>query len=840
MLSYDQEKNHIKEINGQTIVLTELVNTKKLKYLIDNCETFYDSVDEETLKEWFKTDNTTNEEEKELSIEHKKKLYKTKLINYLKNVQNGTIQITYKQVSTNVGRYFCIGSSLQNHMRAFRHTLSADKYLDLDMENAHPMLLYQYCEKQDIECENLKDYALNRPKYLKYAENLGYKSKGAQKRYLLKMLNNDGMKCPSDELKPLYKELKTIRQLLTLQNPELKKYVVGNVGENYYNIRGKIMNIIMCERENEVLITLYNILKQNDISVDVLCFDGLMIRNTYEGDINELLRFCEKELNKAIGYKLRLTEKPMKEGIHIDPKLYENINISEYECALSRSEIKEYVKQCVYGDHAEYSEFFMKYYGDENMKIYENKKDIKFYHWDEDTKLWKEESTNMLYSYLRKLKRFFETEYEILNKALYKTTDKKTAKEKKLIKKTEEYQNLKIKTKEYEKGLKRLSSAPFIKSIFCFIGANKVDDKISNIINKSSYELPLKNQKVINLQTREVRPRTKKDLWSFELDVEYNEVDEKDEKIKEYITSLFKDKDTEEYVSKMIAYFLSGLTNARKFFTFYGSGRNGKSMLINFVESILSDKFSKTLSESAILKQKSQSGARPELIQLKNSRLSIVNELNDQELDGSMVKLLTGGDNLTCRALYSDEITFKTSSKILLLTNNLPNIDVSDVAMIDRIAFVPFNQKFEHNEKTIKYINDLKENYKNTFFSYFVRYFNRYETEGLKESALMMEAKKNYISDLNDIEMWLKENYEIIDLKTYEESTNKEELRVKQSDLYREYVDMCAYGKIKQKAKSKFRKTVLSMGVESKKSGVDCYLIKRKHIETTDNTVIEF
>lgn len=831
MLNYEQEKNHIKEINGQTIVLTEQVNTKKLKYIIDNFENFFEGIDEKKILEWFKSSDDMNEQDKKENIENKKKIYKTKLENYLKYVLNGEIQIRYKQTELNKGRYFCIGSSLQTHMRAFRHTLSSDYYYDLDMENAHPSLLYQYCEKKGIECENLKDYALNRPKYLKYASLLGYDTKNSQKSYLLKMLNNDAMKCPSEELKPLYKELKTIRQLLELQNPDLKSYVVKQTGEDYYNIRGKIMNHIMCECENTALIVLYNILKQNSIDADVLCFDGIMIRKTYTGDIIELLRFCEKEIEKTTGFKLRLTEKPMNEGFDIEPSLYENINISMYECSLTRKEIKEQVKECVYGDHAEYATFFMKYYGDENIKIFENKKDIKYYHWDEDFKLWKEETSVMLYAYIRKLKPLFDNEYDMLKRTLFNLTDKKDTKQKKEIKKTQQYEELKQKTKDYEKGLKRLSSAPFIKSIFCFIGATKLNERICDTINKSKYELPLKNKKVINIQTMEVRTRTKTDFWSFELDVDYEEKSEKDLKIKDYISSLFKDEDTEEYVSKLIAYMFSGLINARKFFTFYGSGRNGKSMLINIVENILSGNLSKTLSQNALIKQKAQSGARPDLIQLRYSRLSIVNELNDNELDGSMVKTLTGGDRLTCRALYSEEVSFKTQSKILLITNELPSIDTSDLAMLDRIAFIPFLQKFEHNEETQKYIDDIKENLLNTFFSYFIRYFNRYESEGLKESDMMLKAKKSYIKQMNEIEGWINDSFERVDIETYEASLTNEKtyLRIKPNQLWTEYTQMCKDTSTKGKGKIKFFKTINEMKpkIETKKSGVDYYLLKR-------------
>lgn len=842
MLTFNQEKNTIKNFNAQTIVLTEKVNTKKLKYIIDNFESFFEGVDESIVLEWFKADNVADEDEKLIRIEEKKRTYLTKLENYLKYTMNGEIEVSYKQTSLQKGRYFCIGSSLQTHMRGFRHTLSSDEYYDLDMSNAHPNLLYQFCLKTNIQCQNLKDYALNRDKYLKFAEELDVEGKGAQKRFMLKMLNNDEPeKAPSDKLKPLFDELKTIREILTLRNPEMKKYVIEKNEEEgksrdgkVYNLNGKVMNHIMCSLENETLICLYNILTQNKISADVLCFDGIMIRKeSYKGDIPTLLRFCEEQIKKTIGYELKLEEKPMNEGFEIDPKKYEKVNISKYECPLSKEQIKNHIESCVYGDHVEYADFFMSYYGDK-IKIYESRKgDLSFYHWNEDRLLWLEESGVRFMKHLQNIKFFFENSFERLNKQLLdlKKKQAKNDTQDKEEKKKErcEYMKMKKIVDEHKNAIKKLSSTPFLKSIISYLGASDLDEDIVEKMNKSKYQLPLKDGYLIDMKTKETRLRCKTDFWAYELDVSYEEENERDEKIKDYIKSLFEDEDTEKYVEKLVSYFFSGLIKDRSFYCWYGSGRNGKSAFLNMIDNVMSKRLLKTLSESAILQKKAQSGAREDIINLKDSRLAVVNETNEGDaIDSGMIKRLTGGDAITCRGLYKSEITFTTQSKILMLSNNLLQFDVSDQAMLDRVKFIPFKKIFAHNKEGGDMIEDLTKNYKNTFFSYFIRKFDLFLNEGLTESPIMLKAKEAYLSELNDVEEYIKENFEIVSSLEYNEVENKDLYRIKPNDLYKYYSEYCAENKVKRKQKQKFNKMVLDMGVIEKKSGVKYFLLKSK------------
>ena len=70
-----------------------------------------------------------------------------------KSLINNVVYLPSKNLKT-MGRLFAQSASLQNLPREFRGAIGTS-YYDLDMKNAHPSILLQYCQKNDIKCEAL-------------------------------------------------------------------------------------------------------------------------------------------------------------------------------------------------------------------------------------------------------------------------------------------------------------------------------------------------------------------------------------------------------------------------------------------------------------------------------------------------------------------------------------------------------------------------------------------------------------------------------------------------------------------------------------------------------------
>ena len=106
----------------------------------------------------------------------------TRLRNYLNKSKNGKINIKYHQ-NDNKGRNFADkGLSLQCLKRQIRQTICHEFYDDLDMVNAHPVILLHMCEENKIKTPFLKEYVNNRDQILK---DTGLSRDEAKKLYLM-------------------------------------------------------------------------------------------------------------------------------------------------------------------------------------------------------------------------------------------------------------------------------------------------------------------------------------------------------------------------------------------------------------------------------------------------------------------------------------------------------------------------------------------------------------------------------------------------------------------------------------------------------------------------------
>ena len=109
---------------------------------------------------------------------------------YYNNMKDHCIPVKY-HFSKNLqekGRLYAENSlSLQNFKKEIRHALGKDFYHDIDMVNAHPMLIMQYCKDNDIECHYLNKYVANRESILKKIQDYHSITRNEAKKLMLRL-----------------------------------------------------------------------------------------------------------------------------------------------------------------------------------------------------------------------------------------------------------------------------------------------------------------------------------------------------------------------------------------------------------------------------------------------------------------------------------------------------------------------------------------------------------------------------------------------------------------------------------------------------------------------------
>ena len=117
--------------NDRCIILNEIVDKEKLQYILDN--------------------NDFDEEVNNIA----KNYYDSK-------DDLGRKRIVYKQKSTHKDRYYAIGSCSTYLKKEIQNSIMPKNIKDIDMINAHPIILLNLCQKNDIVCNILKNYVENR------------------------------------------------------------------------------------------------------------------------------------------------------------------------------------------------------------------------------------------------------------------------------------------------------------------------------------------------------------------------------------------------------------------------------------------------------------------------------------------------------------------------------------------------------------------------------------------------------------------------------------------------------------------------------------------------------
>ena len=100
------------------------------------------------------------------------------------------------------------------------------------------------------------------------------------------------------------------------------------------------------------------------------------------------------------------------------------------------------------------------------------------------------------------------------------------------------------------------------------------------------------------------------------------------------------------------------------------------------------------------------------LMPLEGLRCGVSSELADQELlDTQMVRLITGGDDISGRGLNQDQKTFTTTVKPIIPCNSKPIIDASLTAIVDRMNYIPFDARFVSTDEEKETVCKEKHRY---------------------------------------------------------------------------------------------------------------------------------
>jgi P4 family phage/plasmid primase-like protien len=243
------------------------------------------------------------------------------------------------------------------------------------------------------------------------------------------------------------------------------------------------------------------------------------------------------------------------------------------------------------------------------------------------------------------------------------------------------------------------------------------------------------------------------------------------EKYKDLLNFLEDIQPNKEERDYMLTYLSIGLVgNLLELFTILtGSGRNGKSKLIELLKETMGDYFGSVQSQLFTRPRPDANSPDPGLLSLLKKRIVMASEPEkNNKLNSGFIKFITGRDSTTLRNCHSNDMVDFTAKFItLLICNDIPECDDMDNAFTKRLRCINFPTEFV-NEPTKDYqkkinvnINQNFDCWKLDFILLLIDYYKKYsKTHELKTTDNILKWTNQYKENTDMYLLFLNENTE--------------------------------------------------------------------------------
>lgn len=329
------------------------------------------------------------------------------------------------------------------------------------------------------------------------------------------------------------------------------------------------------------------------------------------------------------------------------------------------------------------SDFYIEQKAQGKIFSYGLKGSASIFIWMEREKIWTEIGNEHLMLFVGDtMQGFIHEKMEMIDNLVEKLRFEKASTMKALLE--DDFKFLKERHREYD--------SPFAMNEIAKCLVPRVhDEKLFAQLNANPYVLPILGGKIINFQTFGIRDRVFTDYCLEEVPTNYT--GKISPAFLKFISDIFlDDEEIIDFMRKIVGYSITGITKEQKLFICHGSGGNGKTRFLDLIANTFGKFYASA--DKGVLSNVEPGAANSSLFRIAGKRFVSIPETNRGEsLNEDVLKRLTGGDRITCRALYKEEIEFKPRWHLWLATNSLPNTS-NDYAIERRLVLIRFNARF--------------------------------------------------------------------------------------------------------------------------------------------------
>ena len=301
------------------------------------------------------------------------------------------------------------------------------------------------------------------------------------------------------------------------------------------------------------------------------------------------------------------------------------------------------------------------------------------FHWNEKTALWEQVDSNVVEAHITdSLIPLVEEVYTYLSSILISFFSNDNDRE--AIKKVQSsYFTILM---ELEKGCKTSNA------IFKYLLGKKLNPKFRQKIDHQTHLLSVKNG-VVDLRTKELRPRRRDDYMSFSTPYEYDpKIDTS--KCHDFLMDLCLDNQSKKkWLHKWLGYGATGDMTQEIFVMFVGVNHTGKDTLRDRCTFTLGNKYVFDASIDTFLdNQGSSLPAMSEIAHMEGSRMVFTTEPGPKDkFKGELLKTITGQTAVSGKLYHQDPHSFLPQCKINFTCNHKPKLEATGAIQRRAVEF---------------------------------------------------------------------------------------------------------------------------------------------------------
>jgi putative DNA primase/helicase len=210
-----------------------------------------------------------------------------------------------------------------------------------------------------------------------------------------------------------------------------------------------------------------------------------------------------------------------------------------------------------------------------------------------------------------------------------------------------------------------------------------------------------------------------------------------------------------DFLQRLVGYSLTGLTSGQAMFFCYGTGANGKSVVLNTVGGLLGDYHC-----TAPIETFTSSGfdRHPtEIARLCGARMVTASETEEgRRWAESRVKEITGGGRVAARFMRQDHFEYEPEFKLVIAGNHKPRLNTVDEAIRRRFHLVPFKVTIPPEKRDPALADKLKIEWPG-ILAWAIQGCLKWQQTGLQPPQSVIQATADYLEAEDTFALWLEE-----------------------------------------------------------------------------------